>query len=123
LTWLRLYSNRTDRAGRRLEPRMSTRDAVLFYLRAVESYGLDEVARHLHPDVIVVEHPNKISPAGKRYDAAALRAARAQRVGRALRPSSAGSAHVAASASYSARGSSTNTADGSSVAISCASLC
>jgi ketosteroid isomerase-like protein len=54
---------------------MSTRDAVLSYLRAVESHDLDEVARHLHPEVIVVEHPNKISPTGKRYDAAALRAA------------------------------------------------
>ncbi len=52
---------------------MSTRDVVLSYLRAVESHDLDEVARWLHPEVIVVEHPNRISPAGKRYDLAALR--------------------------------------------------
>jgi ketosteroid isomerase-like protein len=51
---------------------MSTRDIVTSYLRAVESHDLDEVARWLHPEVVVVEHPNRISPAGKRYDRAAL---------------------------------------------------
>src|SRR5689334_14306713 len=54
---------------------MSTRDVVMSYLRAVESHDLDEVARWLHPEVLVVEHPNRISPAGKRYDLAALREA------------------------------------------------
>ena len=54
---------------------MSTRDIVLSYLRAVESHDLDAVARHLHPEGEVVEHPNRISPAGKRYDRAALREA------------------------------------------------
>lgn len=54
---------------------MSTRDVVLSYLRAVESHDLDEVARHLHPEVLVIEHPNRLSPAGKQYDHAALRAA------------------------------------------------
>jgi ketosteroid isomerase-like protein len=54
---------------------MTTREIVLSYLRAVESHDLDEVARWLHPDVEVVEHPNRISPAGKRYDRAALREA------------------------------------------------
>jgi ketosteroid isomerase-like protein len=54
---------------------MSTRDVVLSYLRAIESHDLDEVARWLHPEVIVVEHPNRISPAGKRYDLAAVREA------------------------------------------------
>ena len=53
----------------------STRDIVLSYLRAVESHDPDEVARWLHPEVEVVEHPNRISPAGKRYDRAALREA------------------------------------------------
>lgn len=45
------------------------------YLRAVESHDLDEVARWLHPEVQVVEHPNRVSPAGKRYDLAEIRAA------------------------------------------------
>lgn len=54
---------------------MSTRDIVLSYLRAVESHDLDEVARHLHPEVELVEHPNKLVPAGKRYDRDAIRAA------------------------------------------------
>lgn len=54
---------------------MSTRDIVVAYLRAVESHDLDEVARWLHPEVEVVEHPNRLSPAGKRYDLAVLRAA------------------------------------------------
>ena len=53
----------------------STRDIVLSYLRAVESHDLDEVARWLHPEVEVIEHPNRVSPAGKRYDRAALREA------------------------------------------------
>ncbi len=54
---------------------MTTRDLVTNYLRAIESHDLDAVARLLHPDASVVEHPNKISPAGKTYDKAALRAA------------------------------------------------
>ena len=54
---------------------MSTRDTVLSYLRAVESHDLDEVARWLHLEVEVTEHPNRISPAGKRYDHAEVRAA------------------------------------------------
>jgi ketosteroid isomerase-like protein len=54
---------------------MTTREIVLSYLRAIESHDLDEVARWLHPEVEVVEHPNRISPAGKRYDLAALREA------------------------------------------------
>ena len=54
---------------------MNTREIVLSYLRAVESHDLDEVARWLHPDVEVIEHPNRVSPTGKRYDLAGLRAA------------------------------------------------
>jgi ketosteroid isomerase-like protein len=50
----------------------STREIILSYLRAIESHDLDEVARWQHPDVEVVEHPNRILPAGKRYDRAAL---------------------------------------------------
>jgi ketosteroid isomerase-like protein len=54
---------------------MSTTQIVTAYLRAVEAHQLDEVARWLHPDIEVIEHPNKISPAGKTYDAKALREA------------------------------------------------
>jgi len=53
----------------------TTRDIVLAYLRAVESHDLDEVARWLHPEIEVIEHPNRLSPAGKRYDRVALREA------------------------------------------------
>jgi ketosteroid isomerase-like protein len=54
---------------------MSTQAIVTAYLRAVESHDLDAVADYLHADVEVVEHPNKVSPNGKRYDRAALREA------------------------------------------------
>src|ERR1043165_3255534 len=54
---------------------MSTKDTVLAYLCAIESHDLDRVGAFLHPEVQVVEHPNKINPAGKTYDAAALREA------------------------------------------------
>jgi len=54
---------------------MSTKDTVLAYLRAIESHNLDRVAEFLHPEVQVTEHPNKINPVGKTYDAAAVRAA------------------------------------------------
>ena len=54
---------------------MSTRELVTAYIRAIESHDLDDVARRLHPDVVVTEHPNKLNPAGKTYDKAALRAA------------------------------------------------
>ncbi len=54
---------------------MSTRDIVTAYLRAVESHDLDAVARLLHDDVELVEHPNKISPNGHRLDKAGIRAA------------------------------------------------
>ncbi len=54
---------------------MSTRDTVLAYLRAIEAMDLPAVAALMHPDVLVVEHPNKLNPAGARYDGAALQAA------------------------------------------------
>ena len=54
---------------------MTTREIVTAYLRAIEAHELDEVARYLHPDVQNVEHPNKLSPGGRRYDLAELRAA------------------------------------------------
>ena len=54
---------------------MSTRDLVTAYIRAIESHDLDDVARRLHDDVVVVEHPNKLNPAGKSYDKAAIRLA------------------------------------------------
>jgi ketosteroid isomerase-like protein len=55
--------------------RVTTRDTVLGYLRAIESHDLDAVARFLDDNVVVTEHPNKLNPAGKTYDKAALRAA------------------------------------------------
>ncbi len=54
---------------------MTTFQLVTAYLGAVERHDLDEVARLLHPDVQVIEHPNKITPAGRTYDKAALRVA------------------------------------------------
>lgn len=57
---------------------MDTREIVTTYLRAVESHQLDEVARWLHPEVIVVEHPNRLNPSGKTYDLAAVREAGAR---------------------------------------------
>jgi|SRR5436190_5758843 len=54
---------------------MSTREIVLTYLRAVEAHELARVAELLHPDVVVVEHPNKLNPKGARYDLAAVKAA------------------------------------------------
>lgn len=54
---------------------MTTRDLLLAYLRTIESHDLDAVAALLADDVEVIEHPNKLNPAGARYDKAALRAA------------------------------------------------
>jgi ketosteroid isomerase-like protein len=54
---------------------MTTRDIILAYLRAIEAMDLDAVDAFLHPDVSLVEHPNKVSPHGLRADRAAMRAA------------------------------------------------
>jgi ketosteroid isomerase-like protein len=54
---------------------MTTRDIVTAYIQAIEAHDLPRVAALLHPDVVTVEHPNRINPAGKRYDAAAMREA------------------------------------------------
>lgn len=54
---------------------MTTRELVTAYVRAIEAHDLDAVADPLHPDVENLEHPNKLNPAGKRYDRAAMRAA------------------------------------------------
>jgi ketosteroid isomerase-like protein len=54
---------------------MTTKETVLAYLRAIESHDGDRVAALLHADVRVTEHPNKLNPAGKTYDKAALREA------------------------------------------------
>ena len=54
---------------------MSTSELVQSYLRAIEERRLDDVAAMLHPEVELVEHPNTLNPAGKRYDLAAIRAA------------------------------------------------
>lgn len=61
---------------------MTTREIVTAYIQAIEAQQLDEVAGWMHPDIENVEHPNKLLPAGRRYDLAAMRAA-GQR-GRAL---------------------------------------
>ena len=54
---------------------MNMRDLVHVYLRTIESHDLDAVAALLADDVEVIEHPNKLNPAGARYDKAAIRAA------------------------------------------------
>jgi len=54
---------------------MTTRDIVTAYLRAIEAHDTEAVARYLHPDVELVEHPNRIVPSGRRADAAAMGAA------------------------------------------------
>jgi ketosteroid isomerase-like protein len=53
----------------------AVRALVLDYLRAIEAHDLDRVAAYLHPDAQVIEHPNRLNPAGKTYDRAAIRAA------------------------------------------------
>ena len=52
---------------------MTTREIVEQYLAAIESRDLDRVASLVHDDVMVVEHPNKLSPQGKRYALVAMR--------------------------------------------------
>ena len=54
---------------------MSTREIVTAYIQAIESMEPDAAEPFLHPDMQNVEHPNKLNPAGKHYDRAALRAA------------------------------------------------
>ncbi len=54
---------------------MTTSEVVRAYLAAVEAHDFDQVAKWLHDDVEVVEHPNQVSPSGQRYDRTALRAA------------------------------------------------
>lgn len=54
---------------------MTTREIVTAYLRAIETHQTDEVARYLHPEVELTEHPNRVSPAGRRADLAGMRAA------------------------------------------------
>jgi ketosteroid isomerase-like protein len=54
---------------------MTTRDIVTLYVRAIEAHALDEVAGWLHPEVEVVEHPNRITPNGSRADRSAVLAA------------------------------------------------
>jgi ketosteroid isomerase-like protein len=54
---------------------MTTREIVTAYIQAIESMQPDAVEPFLHPDMENLEHPNKVTPAGKRYDVAALRAA------------------------------------------------
>lgn len=53
---------------------MTTREIVTAYIRAIEAQAPDVEARFLHPDVELIEHPNRISPAGQRADLAGMRA-------------------------------------------------
>src|SRR5262245_14811441 len=54
---------------------MTPAEVVRAYLDAVEAQDLDQVANWLHDDVEVIEHPNAVSPRGRRYGKAELRAA------------------------------------------------
>jgi ketosteroid isomerase-like protein len=53
----------------------STREVVTAYIRAVEAQQTEAVEELLHPDVVNIEHPNKVTPNGRRYDLAEMRAA------------------------------------------------
>jgi len=52
-----------------------TRDTVIRYLQLIEAMDLAGVAAMLHPELEIIEHPNKLNPAGGRSDIAAVRAA------------------------------------------------
>lgn len=52
---------------------MKTEDVVRAYIAAVEAQDLDAVQNWLHDDVEVTEHPNAVSPNGRRYGKAELR--------------------------------------------------
>ncbi|ACY14184.1 nuclear transport factor 2 family protein [Haliangium ochraceum] len=54
---------------------MDTKDIVTSYFRAVESHDFDQVARWLHPEMVLIEHPNRVSPKGNRYEQDGMRAA------------------------------------------------
>jgi predicted ester cyclase len=54
---------------------MTTREIVTAYIQAIEARRTDEVAGYQHPEYENLEHPNKLNPAGKRYDLAASRGA------------------------------------------------
>ncbi len=54
---------------------MTSEDLVRAYLRAIEAMDLDAVDGFFADDVVVVEHPNKLNPAGKTYDRTTLREA------------------------------------------------
>lgn len=54
---------------------MTTRDIVTAYIAAIEAQDTAAVDRLLHPEVENLEHPNRLQPAGRRYDLAAMRAA------------------------------------------------
>jgi len=54
---------------------MTVVETITAYLRAIERRDHEAVAALQAPAIEVVEHPNKLNPAGKRYDRAALRAA------------------------------------------------
>lgn len=56
----------------------TVRDVVLAYLRAIEARDHAAVRALLHPELELVEHPNKLNPAGARYDLAAVMAAAAR---------------------------------------------
>jgi ketosteroid isomerase-like protein len=53
---------------------MTTRELVTAYLRAVEAQDPDVDDRFLHPEIELIEHPNRFAPAGQRADLAGIRA-------------------------------------------------
>jgi hypothetical protein len=70
------FGRARDPAPRAEHPRpMTTREIVTAYLRAIEAQDSEAVARYMHPDIEVTEHPNRMSPRGLRTDLAGVRAA------------------------------------------------
>src|SRR5678815_3254083 len=63
------------RSPRNIQGPMTTRDIVTAYIRAIEAQDTDAFDRHVHPDIELTEHPNRVSPAGMRADLAGMRAA------------------------------------------------
>jgi ketosteroid isomerase-like protein len=54
---------------------MTTREIVTAYIRAIEAQDSNVADRFLHPEIELIEHPNRMSPAGRRSDLAEIRAA------------------------------------------------
>jgi ketosteroid isomerase-like protein len=57
---------------------MTTSEIVTAYIRAIEAQRTDESASYMHPEIELIEHPNRVVPAGRRLDRAGLAAAAAR---------------------------------------------